>query len=94
MYHTEEDEDAGRLVENIRAGTAGKEEFLSALSSLDKDVAGGAFQALLVQGQTFTGPELEEVFLYADEKEAGDLLVQAVKDGEHRSLHLSVSVYH
>ena len=63
VYHTEEDEDAGRLVENIRAGTAGKEEFLSALSSLDKDVAGGAFQALLVQGQTFTGLELEEVFL-------------------------------
>ena len=86
VYHTEEDEDAGRLVENIRAGTAGKAEFLSALSSLDKDVAGGAFQALLVQGQTFTGPELEEVFLYADEKEAGDILVQAVKDGEHPAL--------
>lgn len=66
VYNTEEDEDADRLIENIQAGTAGKEDFLSALSSLDKDVAGGAFQALLARGETFTGPELEEVFLYAE----------------------------
>lgn len=83
VYYTEEEEDAGRLAENIQNDAAGKEEFLSSLTWLDEDVINEAFQVLLDRGENFTGPELEEIFSYGDEKEAGELLVQAVKDGKH-----------
>ena len=86
VYYTEEEEDAGRLAESIQSGAAGKEEFLSSLTWLDEDAVNEAFQALLDRGETFTGPELEEIFIYADEEKAGDILVQAVKDGKHPAL--------
>ncbi len=80
IYHSEEDEYAGQIMETVQNGTVEKDKFLECLYYMDEEVISEAFAGLLKQGTSFSDDELIDIFIYSDGKRSGDYLIEAIEN--------------
>lgn len=80
VYSSEEEEDSVHLAARIASGDATKQEYFEALPTLDEEEALEGFQRFLERKTELSDSELQEIFIYIDEKKAGDALLEAIRD--------------
>ena len=80
VYSSEEEEDSVHLAARVASGDATKQEYFEALPTLDEEEALEGFQRFLERKTELSDSELQEIFIYIDEKKAGDALLEAIRD--------------
>lgn len=81
VYHSEEDEYAGQIMEAVKSGNVEKDKFMDCLYYIEEADNSEVFAALLRQGEVFGKEDLVDIFLYSDAERSGKYLVDAINDG-------------
>lgn len=81
IYHSEEDEYAGQIRNEIQNDTVEKDKVMESLYYMEDEDMSEAFAALLKQGTAFDEDELTNIFIYSDAERSGDYLVDAINNG-------------
>lgn len=81
VYHSEEDEYAGQIMEAVKSGNVEKDKFMDCLYYIEEADNSEVFAALLRQGAVFSKEDLVDIFLYSDAERSGEYLVDAINDG-------------
>ena len=87
VYYSPEDEYADRVLEDIQRGNIDKEKIWEALCYMDDETVSEMLKELCKQGVTLTKDELEDIFIYGDEKLTGRYLAEAIRNEEIRPLN-------
>lgn len=87
VYYSPEDEYADRVLEDIQQGNIDKEKIWEALYYMDDKTVSEMLKELCKQGVTLTKDELEDIFIYGDEKLTGRYLAEAIRNKEIQPLN-------
>ncbi|MBD5540850.1 MAG: hypothetical protein HDR00_06585 [Lachnospiraceae bacterium] len=87
IYYSPEDEYADCVLDDIRQGNIDKEKIWETLCYMDDKTVSEALKELCKQGVTLTKDELEDIFIYGDEKLTGHYLAEAIRNKEIQPLN-------
>lgn len=87
IYYSPEDEYADHVLEDIRQGNIDKEKIWETLCYMDDKIVSETLKELCKQGVTLTKDELEDIFIYGDEKLTGRYLAEAIRNKEVEPLN-------
>lgn len=87
IYYSPEDEYADVVIEDIRQGNIDKEKIWEVMDYMDDKAVSEMLREFCKQGVTFTADELEDIFIYGDEKLTGRYLAEAINNKEIQPLN-------
>ncbi len=87
IYYSPEDEYADCVLDDIRQGNIDKEKIWETLCYMDDKTVSETLKELCKQGVTLTKDELEDIFIYGDEKLTGRYLAEAIRNKEIQPLN-------